>query len=396
MSDSLASLSSFSGKPSPAGKEARLPSGFCCRPAGVSGIWARKAEASRRNFRRGWRSTILWKRDRKLLFLFLQIQGPMPLPSLRKVFFGLSLASVIFTAWYMVVPSHNVAEYNNWMYFYDYEPIHKQDFLFTLRERSKCEDNNPFLIILVTSRPTDVRVRQAIRVTWGSQRSWWGNQVLTLFLLGKGAESDDPASLSIEDESILYGDIIQQDFIDTYNNLSLKTIMAFRWVTEFCSSAKYVMKADSDVFINTGNLVKFLLNLNASENFITGYPLVNSFSYRGFYKKTYISYTEYPFRRYPPYLSGLGYVFDTRLAAKVYKMMAHVKPIKFEDVYVGICLNILGVNISIAEDKELFYLYRIGFDVCKFKHLIAVHGVSPQEMVFFWQEITRETSLLCQ
>ncbi|XP_042316559.1 UDP-GalNAc:beta-1,3-N-acetylgalactosaminyltransferase 1 [Sceloporus undulatus] len=321
----------------------------------------------------------------------------MALKYLKRFLYGLSIICVILMTWYMVFPSHTVMEPKNWMYFYDYEPVYKQNFLFTLRERVKCEANSPFLVILVTSRPPEVDTRQAIRITWGSQKSWWGKQVVTLFLLGKGTESDDNAALSIEDESILYGDIIQQDFLDTYDNLTLKTIMGFRWVTEFCLSAQYVMKTDADVFINTGNLVKFLLNSNASENFMTGYPLVDNHPHRGFHRKTYISYNEYPFKVYPPYCSGLGYILDTKLAHKVYEMMSHVKPLRLEDVYVGICLGILGIGISIPEDAELFFLYRIDFDICKYKHLIAVHNISPQEMIVFWQEITRETtSLPCQ
>ncbi|XP_066476746.1 UDP-GalNAc:beta-1,3-N-acetylgalactosaminyltransferase 1-like [Tiliqua scincoides] len=312
---------------------------------------------------------------------------------LKWIFLGLSLLSLALTIWYVVLPPPHVIGKTNSMYFYEYEPIYKQNFLFTLRERLKCEDDT-FLVILVTSKPTDVKARQAIRLTWGSKKSWWGNQVLTLFLLGHGVERDD-LSLSVEDESILYGDIIRQDFLDTYDNLTLKTIMAFRWVTEFCSSARYVMKTDSDAFINTGNLVKFLLNSNASENFMTGYLLINNYSVRWFFSKVYISYGDYPFKLYPPYCSGLGYVLDTRLARRIYGTMSHIKPIKLEDVYVGICLNVLGVDLFVPGDAELFFLYRINFDICRFRHLIAVHGISPHEMIEFWQKITKDTSSPC-
>ncbi|KAI6063241.1 Hexosyltransferase [Aix galericulata] len=80
--------------------------------------------------------------------------------------------------------------------------------------------------------------------------------------------------------------------------------------------------------------------------------LGGSFAYRGFYKKTYISYDEYPFSFYPPYCSGMGYILDGNLALRVYEMMNHIRPIKFEDVYVGICLNILKVNIIIPEEER--------------------------------------------
>lgn len=234
------------------------------------------------------------------LALLTTILSRMSLRSLKWSLLLLSILSFL-VMWYLSLPHYNVIERVNWMYFYEYEPIYRQDFRFMLREHSNCSHQNPFLVILVTSHPSDVKARQAIRVTWGEKKSWWGYEVLTFFLLGQQAEQEDKVlALSLEDEHLLYGDIIRQDFLDTYNNLTLKTIMAFRWVTEFCPNAKYIMKTDTDVFINTGNLVKYLLNLNQSEKFFTGYPLIDNYSYRGFYQKIHISYQEYPFRVFPP------------------------------------------------------------------------------------------------
>lgn len=338
----------------------------------------------------------LWKATDVLLQISycLVPESVMYVGLLQWVFLLLLIFSIV-TMWYITFSSNTVIEHANTMYFYEYEPVYKQPYLFTSREHLKCKDTNPFLVILVSSRPNDVESRQAIRITWGSHSFWWGHRILTLFLLGQETEREDkPAALSVEDESILYGDIISQDFMDTYDNLTLKTIMAFRWVTEFCPNARFVMKTDSDVFINTGNLVKFLLKLNSSETIFTGYPFIGSFAYRGFYKKTYISYDEYPFSFYPPYCSGMGYILDGNLALRVYEMMNHIRPIKFEDVYVGICLNILKVNIIIPEE-ERFFLYKINFDICKYRHLIAVHGIKPSEMIRFWQDLSSNTSVTC-
>ncbi|NXX51323.1 B3GL1 acetylgalactosaminyltransferase, partial [Tricholaema leucomelas] len=310
-------------------------------------------------------------------------------------FFLLLLAFSVLTLWYVIFPSDAGPEQTNLMYFYDYEPLHKQRYLFTLRERPKCKDLDPFLVILVSSSPQDVKLRQAIRITWGSQRFWWGQRILTLFLLGEDTErAGSTAALSVEDESILYGDIIRQDFLDTYDNLTLKTIMAFQWVSQFCSNARFLMKTDDDVFINTPNLVKFLLRLNSSENVFSGYPLINNFAYRGFYRRRYISYREYPFRLYPPYCSGMDYVLDGRLAVRVYELMSHVRPVKFEDVYVGICLNTLKVNISLPEETQ-FFLYKIRFDICRYRELIAVHGVTAGEIIRFWQDLSSHASVNC-
>ncbi|NXL34066.1 B3GL1 acetylgalactosaminyltransferase, partial [Glaucidium brasilianum] len=313
---------------------------------------------------------------------------------LKWIFLCLLVFSLL-TMWYITFSSNSALEHTNVMYFYEYEPLYKQHYLFTLREHLKCQDINPFLVILVSSRPRDVELRQAIRITWASQHLWWGHRILTLFLLGQATRREETAAaLSVEDESILYGDIIRQDFMDTYDNLTLKTIMAFRWVSEFCPNAKFLMKTDADVFINTANLVKFLLKLNSSENIFTGYPLIDNFAYRGFYRKTYISYDEYPFKLFPPYCSGMGYILDGKLALRIYQLMSHIKPIKFEDVYVGICLNILKVNIRMPDEKQ-FFLYKINFDICKYRQLIAVHGITSSEIIGFWQDLSSSTSVTC-
>ncbi|NXP63519.1 B3GL1 acetylgalactosaminyltransferase, partial [Chloropsis cyanopogon] len=315
---------------------------------------------------------------------------------LKWIFLLLLLFSLV-TMWYVTFSSHAGLENVNLLYFYEYEPVYRQRRPFTLRERPGCARARPFLVILVASSPGDLKARQAIRITWGSRGSWWGQQILTLFLLGRDAQREGraAAALSVEDESVLYGDIIRQDFVDTYGNLTLKTIMAFQWLSEFCSNARFFMKTDADVFINTPNLVRFLLRLNSSENVFTGYPLVENFAYRGFDSRRSISFEEYPFKLYPPYCSGLGYILDGKLALRAYELMGHVKPLKFEDVYVGICLNILKVNITVPEDAEQFFLYKIDFDVCKYRHLIAVHGLTSSELVQFWQDLSSNPSKTC-
>ncbi|NXE95583.1 B3GL1 acetylgalactosaminyltransferase, partial [Menura novaehollandiae] len=321
--------------------------------------------------------------------------GAVYMRPLKWIFVSLLVFSLI-TMWYITLSSNAAIKNVNLMYFYEYEPVHKQHHLFTLRERLKCDDIDPFLVIVVASSPKDAKARQAIRKTWGSRDSWGGRRVLTLFLLGQDTpREDNTGGLSVEHESILYGDIIRQDFMDTYDNLTLKTIMAFQWFSEFCSGARFFMKTDVDVFINTPNLVEFLLRRNSSENVYTGYPLINNFAYRGFDKKRYISYEEYPFKLYPPYCSGMGYILDGKLALRIYELMSHVKPVKFEDVYVGICLNILKVNVSIPEDAEQFFLSKINFDVCKYRRLIAVHGLTPSELITFWHNLSSNNPKPC-
>ena len=65
---------------------------------------------------------------------------------------------------------------------------------------------------------------------------------------GKG--EDEALQKQIYKESEKYEDIIQGDFLDTYNNLSYKAVMGSVWVSEFCEQAEFVVKADDDQFFD--------------------------------------------------------------------------------------------------------------------------------------------------
>lgn len=59
-----------------------------------------------------------------------------------------------------------------------------------------------------------------------------------VFLLGLPAsENHTDVQMQIEEEVKMYGDIIQEDFIDSYNNLTLKSIMMLKWVTNNCKDS---------------------------------------------------------------------------------------------------------------------------------------------------------------
>lgn len=75
----------------------------------------------------------------------------------------------------------------------------------------------------------------------------------------------------LEEEGRTYRDIIQEDFLDTYFNLTLKSILALKWVTQHCTGLEYFMKADDDVFINVPKLMSYLNDLRQFQpSFITG------------------------------------------------------------------------------------------------------------------------------
>ena len=73
------------------------------------------------------------------------------------------------------------------------------------------------------------------------------------------------------EENDKYKDVIVEDFVDTYYNLTVKSVMLLRWVEHNCVNAKFIMKMDDDVYLNVDNLMAFLKeDYVSTENFLIG------------------------------------------------------------------------------------------------------------------------------
>lgn len=101
------------------------------------------------------------------------------------------------------------------------------------------------LLIYVHSAPSNFKNRVLIRETW-AKRSLFP-QTRLVFMLGSTNDSDVRDQVNLESE--LYRDIVQQNFHDSYRNLTLKCQMALDWITKYCSHSKYVLKTDDDVIV---------------------------------------------------------------------------------------------------------------------------------------------------
>ena len=72
-------------------------------------------------------------------------------------------------------------------------------------------------------------------------------------------------------ESNKYGDIIEERFVDSYNNLTLKSIVMLKLVSNYCAnSTKYLLKIDDDMFVNMHLIVKMLMGRNSTTDLLIG------------------------------------------------------------------------------------------------------------------------------
>jgi len=134
-------------------------------------------------------------------------------------------------------------------------------------EYSVCDNSNSsiYLLVYVHSGPTNYQRRIVIRETWATRTLF--PDLRLVFMIGKSLDQNLMKAIAYENE--LYRDIVQEDFIDAYKNLTYKGVMALKWISTYCSKTKYVLKVDDDIVVNTFTLInhlKFLDKHNPNKN----------------------------------------------------------------------------------------------------------------------------------
>ncbi len=122
------------------------------------------------------------------------------------------------------------------------------------------------VLLLVSSSPEKARAREAIRRTWQrhlaeerakAEGAAMTGECLVLFVLGHlggGHQTEQ-----VQRESAAHGDVLAEDFVDTYPNLTLKSMMMLKFLHDHTERRglrlDYAFKVDDDVFVNLPQLL---------------------------------------------------------------------------------------------------------------------------------------------
>ncbi|XP_051756123.1 beta-1,3-galactosyltransferase 2-like [Ctenopharyngodon idella] len=258
---------------------------------------------------------------------------------------------------------------------------------FIINEPQKCQKENVFVMLIIPVAPSNTAAREAIRSTWGSERLVGDKIVSLLFLLGLPTSQDsEKLQEDLLQESEKYHDLLQSDFWDSYYNLTIKTIVMLEWLSANCQNASYAMKVDSDIFLNVKNLVNLLLS-SPKQNYMSGLVARRAMVLRNPHSKWYLPQTVYAPAQYPPYALGLGYVFSLDLTVKLVEAAQHVKPVYIEDVFLGLCMKHLGIDLTDPPDGSLFNVFPVDYNRCRYSKLIATTTRSLTNQVEFWRNL---------
>ncbi|XP_055770517.1 beta-1,3-galactosyltransferase 1-like [Salvelinus fontinalis] len=268
-----------------------------------------------------------------------------------------------------------------------YHVEYPSEYIFILDEPEKCREQNPFLVLMVPVAPYNRDARDAVRSTWGSERQVLGKEVRLFFLLGlPSGEETEQLQEKVLQESKEHQDLLQSDFIDSYKNLTIKTMVMMEWLSSRCPNASYAMKIDSDMFLNVNTLVNMLLHA-PKQNYQTGLVARRGAVLRDRNSKWYLPKKVFPELVYPPYALGLGYVFTLDLPRKLVEASRHVKAIYIEDVYLGLCMRHLGIRPTNPPNGNLFQVSPVAYDRCTYSRLIATTTYSITDQVNAWTDL---------
>lgn len=171
----------------------------------------------------------------------------------------------------------------------------------TMVEQSRRREIACFVI----SSPNNRLERSVIRRTWGKL-------IKPLFLLGLPSHFNDDDMIYIRNEAHTFNDMIVEDFIDSYQNLTIKTAFALKnFVTHFRNST-FFFKIDDDVAVNVDNLYAYLNSDEVTGNEIIGMKGTSKFPHRERNSKWYIPNWMYNDDQFPEYLDGPAYILPSK------------------------------------------------------------------------------------
>ncbi|CAL8084111.1 unnamed protein product [Calicophoron daubneyi] len=284
----------------------------------------------------------------------------------------------------------------------DQEPLNDPELLIIQTPEMSCVnlegsfslDHRPYkcdLIVMVKSCVSCQSARRHARLTYMRRKLWGRYRVEFVFVVGLPFISNSSSFIvddvevpskqhvktkkeleqqirTLFEDSRLHKDILVGGFIDTYENLTMKTIFALRWASAFCKHCSPLfLFMDSDVSLiprNFINLVKTFPD-EAKTEIIGGFPYYHLGITRptGKYKnhEHALSRKHYPWNHPPTYLFGHGYLLGSEKVRDGAIASAFVKSMKLEDVYLGIiweklnykCLKLPGFLLYPSKPSDI-------------------------------------------
>ena len=274
-----------------------------------------------------------------------------------------------------------------------HEIVNPHPFEYILNNEDLCA-NKPDILIWIHTAPGHYRRRTFLRQTWGNPYNFRKRKARIVFFLG--ATNNAKRQKAIKYESENFRDIVQETFIDSYRNLTLKAIAGSKWISTFCKSAKIIIKTDDDIVVDVYMLFRHIDSLQTIGKMVFNTILGDVWFKRRPERKAgkwNVSLSEYDEAFYPPYCPGLGSVITGDLMPKLYEASFYQKYFWIEDVYLtGLLARAVNATFEQVSSTVHFGSSRVIRDQTNFQHedhFIFYHIYEPPIANMVWNMIYR-------
>lgn len=244
------------------------------------------------------------------------------------------------------------------------EIVNPHNFTYLKNPANMCTGKEIYMIIYIHTSPKNFHKRQTIRSTWGDKSLLEQYKSQIVFVMGR--VEDTKVMTKLELENAHYGDIVQEDFIDSYRNLTYKGIAALKWISDYCNNSVFALKTDDDILVNIFKLVKHLKEIVEKDLGRKDLILCNQWLrmavLRDKNSKWYIPKEDFAPEYFPPYCSGSAFVLSTDMARRMYNASLYEKFFWVDDYYIT---GILPSHIKVKQKRlnEAYILNgRVVFD----------------------------------
>ena len=209
----------------------------------------------------------------------------------------------------------------------------------------KRNATNIFLLVLITSGVEKLysERRNNVRRTWGSDAGHQASKDWKrVFLLGNYKTQDAQRAAEIQREASEFDDILVLNMTDNYNNLVIKIFSGMLW-SMIHVNARYILKADDDVYVRIPHLITWLENYG-SDKFYGGFVIGDGEVRRSKKSKNRVPEDCLAEDYYAPYCTGAFYVISTNVLPFIFQSVQRWKAFPVEDAYMGILARENGLK----------------------------------------------------
>ena len=214
---------------------------------------------------------------------------------------------------------------------------------FFLHNPELCTKTNIDWLIYIISDSPNFEQRNLLRNTWANENLFKNLNIKVVFIVGQSLNFD--VNDQIEQEFANFKDLVIGDFTEITESNTNKSVLALKWVSEYCGNAKFILKAVDTSFLNIFGVMELTKLQLTDRSIICPLWEENTMKIMRTNCGSYcVSKKDFPNREYyPQYCAAIALITKPHVIKDLYSVSSDTPYFPIEDVYTT---GILPVKLS--------------------------------------------------